>query len=236
MLMTYLRDFVYRANMMLVENGLITLTWGNVSGIDRERGYIVIKPSGVEYDKLSPEKMVVVDLDGNLAEGSYKPSSDTSTHVELYKKFKGIGGIVHTHSPMATAWAQAGRDIPAYGTTHADYFYGKIPVTRLMTDDEIKGNYEKETGKVIAERFEGMNPMEMPAVLVNSHGPFTWGDSALSAVENAIVLENVAALAHNTEQIFAKSNTNDNLVEMQKTLMDRHYFRKHGENAYYGQR
>ncbi len=226
-----LKREVYEANMELPKRGLITYTWGNVSGIDQKSGYFVIKPSGVDYDKLSAEDMVVMDLNGNKIEGKYKPSSDTPTHMELYKKYPEIGGIVHTHSPEATSWAQAGRSIPLYGTTHADYFYGEIPCARNLTPEEIKQAYEKNTGLVIIETFEkrGLNPMYTPAVLCKNHGPFTWGKDAAEAVHNAVVLEEVAKMAAKTELI------NPTVEPAPDCLKDKHFFRKHGENAYYGQ-
>jgi len=226
-----LKKQVYEANMELPRRGLITYTWGNVSGIDRELGYFVIKPSGVDYDVLTPEDMVVMDLEGNKIEGKYKPSSDTATHIELYKNYKEIGGIVHTHSPEAVAWAQAGRDIPVYGTTHADYFLGAIPCARGLTKEEVEGEYEKNTGLVIVETFEkrGMNPVYTPAVLCANHGPFTWGKDAAEAVHNAVVLEEVAKMARNTEVI------NSNVTPASDYIMKKHFYRKHGENAYYGQ-
>ena len=226
-----LKKEVYEANMELPKRGLITYTWGNVSGIDRESGYFVIKPSGVDYDKLSPEDMVVVDLEGNVVEGKYKPSSDTPTHLELYKKYPEIGGVVHTHSPNATAWAQAGRSIPLYGTTHADYFFGSIPCARRLTKEEIEGDYEKNTGLVIIETFEtqGLNPMYTPGVLCTNHGPFTWGKDAAEAVHNAVVLEEVAKMSTATELI------NPKVHQAPDTIRDKHFFRKHGANAYYGQ-
>lgn len=226
-----LKREVYEANMELPRRGLITYTWGNVSGRDAETGYFVIKPSGVDYDKLTPEDMVVCDLEGKVIEGKYKPSSDTPTHVELYKKYPQIGGIVHTHSPEATAWAQAGRSIPLYGTTHADYFYGSIPCARSLTKDEIAGEYEKNTGLVIIETFEenGINPVYTPGVLCCNHGPFTWGKDAAEAVHNAVVLEEVAKMALKTELINPKVSTAPD------SIRDKHFFRKHGENAYYGQ-
>ena len=194
-----LKKQVYEANMELPRRGLITYTWGNVSGIDRASGLFVIKPSGVDYDELRPEDMVVMDLDGNKVEGDYNPSSDTPTHLELYKAFPEVGGIVHTHSPWATSWAQAGRSIPCYGTTHADYFYGEIPCARSLTEEEINGEYEKNTGLVIIETFRGKNPMHIPGVLCTNHGPFTWGKDADNAVHNAVVLEEVAKMACRTE-------------------------------------
>ena len=217
-----LKEEVYKANLELPAKGLVLFTWGNVSAIDREKGLVVIKPSGVEYDKLKAEDMVVVDLD----------SSDTPTHVELYKKFPEIGGIVHTHSTNATIWAQSGRDIPAYGTTHGDYFYGPVPCTRKMTPEEIAGEYEKETGTVIIETFEKreINPKFVPAVIVHSHGPFTWGKNAAEAVYNSVVLEELAKMATFTEQV------NKDIKPMQQELLDKHFLRKHGENAYYGQK
>ncbi len=225
-----LKKEVYEANMALPKHGLITFTWGNVSGIDREKGLIVIKPSGVPYEELTVEDMVVLDLDGNKVEGKLNPSSDTDTHLELYRNFPKIGGVVHTHSRWATIWSQAGRGIPAYGTTHADYFYGEIPCTRRMTQEEIQGAYELETGKVIVERFKGINPNFVPAVLVESHGPFTWGKDAHEAVHNAVVLEEVAMMAWHRENI-SGSVANP----MDQVLLDKHFLRKHGKDAYYGQ-
>ena len=222
---------VYEANMELPKRGLVTYTWGNVSGIDREKGLFVIKPSGVEYDIMTPEDMVVMDLDGNKVEGRYKPSSDTPTHLELYKRYEDIGGVVHTHSPEATSWAQAGRSIPLYGTTHADYFYGEIPCARSLTPQEIDEAYEKNTGLVIIETFDerGLNPMYTPGVLCTNHGPFTWGKDAAEAVHNAGVLEEVAKMALKTELI------NPDVKTAPDCIRDKHFFRKHGENAYYGQ-
>lgn len=214
--------------MLLPKYGLVTFTWGNVSAVDRESGLVVIKPSGVDYETMKPEDMVVVELDGNRVEGKLKPSSDTPTHIELYKAFDNIGGIVHTHSRWATVFAQAGRGINAYGTTHGDYFYGEIPVTRLMTPEEIAEEYEKETGKVIAETFKDKDPDMIPAVLVNSHGPFTWGKDAAEAVHNAVVLEETAMMAYYTESL-------GKTAPMQQELLDKHFLRKHGKNAYYGQ-
>lgn len=227
-----LKEEVYKANIELPAKGLVLFTWGNVSAIDREKNLVVIKPSGVEYDKLKPEDMVVVNLDGKVVEGNLNPSSDTPTHIELYKKFPEIGGIVHTHSINATIWAQSGRDIPAYGTTHGDYFYGAIPCTRKMTPEEIAGEYEKETGTIIIETFEkrNINPKFVPAVIVHSHGPFTWGKDAAEAVHNSIVLEELAKMAMFTEQV------NKDVKPMQQELLDKHFLRKHGENAYYGQK
>ncbi len=225
-----LKEEVCRANLELPKYGLVTFTWGNVSGVDREKGLMVIKPSGVSYDNMCADDMVVVSLEtGEKVEGRWKPSSDTPTHVVLYNAFKNIGGIVHTHSRWATSFAQAGVGIPAYGTTHGDYFYGEIPCTRKMTADEIMGEYEKETGNVIVERFKSLSPDDIPAVLVNSHGPFAWGLDAENAVHNAVVLEEVAFMAFHARML------NPDLKPMQKTLLDKHYLRKHGANAYYGQ-
>ncbi len=225
-----LKQKVYEANMLLPKYGLITFTWGNVSGIDRESGLFVIKPSGVEYDVMKPEDMVVVDLDGNKVEGDLNPSSDTETHRVLYKNFKNIGGIVHTHSRWATTFAQAGQGVRAYGTTQADYFYGEIPCTRDMTPEEIQGEYEYETGNVIVERFKDINPDYVPAVLVKNHGPFTWGTDPFNAVHNAVVLEEVAMMDFHTQML-----TGDR-YPMPQVLLDKHFMRKHGPNAYYGQK
>lgn len=226
-----LKEIVCKANLELPKYGLVTFTWGNVSAVDRETGLVVIKPSGVEYDTMKPEDMVVVDLDGKVVEGQYKPSSDTPTHVALYKAFPSIGGIVHTHSRWATTFAQSKMGIPALGTTHGDYFYGEIPCTRLMTPEEISGEYEKETGNVIIEtlRLKGINPSQVPAALVASHGPFAWGKDAMEAVHNAVVLEEVAFMAFHCLQL------NKDTEPMQQELLDKHYLRKHGANAYYGQ-
>ena len=226
-----LKQQVYEANMELPRRGLVTYTWGNVSGIDRESGLFVIKPSGVEYDELRPEDLVVLDLEGNKVEGKLNPSSDTKTHIELYKAFPEIGGIVHTHSTHAVAWAQAGRDIPAFGTTHADYFYGPIPCARALTQEEIDEDYEKNTGKVIIEAFRGrsIQPMHVPAVVCSSHGPFSWGKDAAQAVYHAVVLEEVAKMALLTLQI----DPND--APAPQRIQDKHFLRKHGPNAYYGQ-
>lgn len=226
-----LKKQVYEANMELPKRGLITYTWGNVSGIDRDQGLFVIKPSGVDYDKLRPEDMVVMDLNGNKVEGGLKPSSDTPTHLELYKKYPEIGGVVHTHSPQATSFAQAGVDIPLYGTTHADYFYGSIPCTRSLTKEEIDEDYETNTGKVIIETFEtrNINPVYTPGVVCKNHGPFTWGKDAKEAVHNAVVLEEVARMAILTRLI------NPAVQPAPDCIKDKHFFRKHGENAYYGQ-
>lgn len=227
-----LKKEVYEANMLLPEYNLITFTWGNVSGIDQDSGYVVIKPSGVKYEELSPDTMIVIDLEGNIIEGDLNPSSDTATHLELYKGFTDIKGIVHTHSPWAVSFAQAGIDIPIAGTTQADYFYGSIPVTRAMKTEEIVEEYEKQTGTLIIETFKEreINPNQVPGVLVNDHGPFTWGDTPVNAVHNAVVLEQVAEMTYHTLQL----NPTDN--KMSQELLDKHYLRKHGKNAYYGQK
>ena len=232
MMLKELREEVYRANMELPERGLVVYTWGNVSGIDREKGLVVIKPSGVEYEDLSPENLVIVDMDCRIVEGDMNPSSDTKTHVELYKSFAEIGGIVHTHSPHAVGWAQAGRDIPCYGTTHADYFYGSVPCTRNLTAQEVDEDYELNTGKVIAETFaeRKLDPLAVPGVICHSHGPFTWGKNAAQAVYHAVVLEEVAKMAMYTVNIFAQA------PEAPQYVQDKHYLRKHGPNAYYGQK
>ena len=224
-----LKKQVLEANLLLPKYGLVTFTWGNVSGIDREQGLVVIKPSGVSYEGMSVEDMVVLVLEGKVVEGKWKPSSDTATHLELYKAFPDCGGIVHTHSRWATSFAQAGRGIPAMGTTHGDYFYGEIPCTRPMTDEEIKGEYEKETGKVIIEAFEGKDAAAVPGVVVYSHGPFAWGKDAMDAVHNAVVMEEVAFMDLHAMML------NPEITPMQQTLLDKHYLRKHGKNAYYGQ-
>ena len=224
-----LKQEVLEANLLLPKHGLITFTWGNVSGIDRERGLVVIKPSGVSYDGMTAEDMVVVDLQGKVVEGKWKPSSDTPTHLALYRAFPEMGGIVHTHSRWATSFAQAGMPIPAMGTTQGDYFYGDIPCTRKMTPEEIAGEYELETGNVIIETFQDIDPMTIPAVLVHSHGPFTWGTDAMNAVHNAVVLEEVAFMD------FHAMAMNPQAGRMQQELLDKHYLRKHGKNAYYGQ-
>lgn len=226
-----LKEQVWKANLQLPAHGLVVFTWGNVSGIDRESGLFVIKPSGVEYDQLRPEDMVVMDLNGNKVEGELNPSSDTPTHLELYRNFPTIGGVVHTHSRWATIWAQSGRSIPAYGTTHGDYFYGPIPCTRAMTPEEIGGEYELETGKVIVETFQDKKPEDIPAVLVKSHGPFTWGKDCFEAVHNSVVLEELAMMAWHTENIYGVQ-----MQPMQQELLDKHFLRKHGANAYYGQK
>ena len=225
-----LKKQVYEGNMMLPQYGLVTFTWGNVSGIDRETGLFVIKPSGVDYDKLSPDDMVVMDLKGNKIEGRYNPSSDTATHLELYKAFPEIGGIVHTHSSWATSWAQAGRNIPCYGTTHADYFYGEIPCIRCLTKEEIDDNYEQNTGLAIVDYLKDKDVMAVPAILCKCHGPFTWGKDAHEAVHNAVVLEEIAKLALRSEQI------NPDIQPAPQELQDKHYYRKHGAGAYYGQK
>lgn len=226
-----LKKKVYEANMLLPQYELVTFTWGNVSGVDREKGLMVIKPSGVEYGEMKPEDMVVVDLKtGKKVEGELNPSSDTDTHVALYNAFPNIGGVVHTHSRWATTFAQAGMGIPALGTTHADYFYGEIPCTRKMTPREINGKYELETGLVITETFEKINPDEIPSVLVHSHGPFSWGTDPFNAVHNAVVLEELAFMAWHNMMM------NPQIKPMQQELLDKHYLRKHGANAYYGQK
>ena len=226
-----LKRQVYEANMLLPKYGLVTFTWGNVSAIDRERGLFVIKPSGVEYESMKPEDMVVMDLNGNRVEGKLRPSSDTPTHLELYKAFPEIGGIVHTHSSYATSWAQAGRSIPCYGTTHADYIYGEVPCIRCLTKEEIDEAYETNTGKLIVSEFKRSKKeiMAVPAVLCKNHGPFTWGKDAKDAVHNAVVLEEVAKMAYRTESI------NSKVEPAPQELQDKHYYRKHGAGAYYGQ-
>ena len=224
-----LKQRVYEANMQLPAHGLVTFTWGNVSEIDRESGYFAIKPSGVPYENLKPEDMVIMDLNGNKIEGKYNPSSDTPTHIELYKAFPEIGGVVHTHSTYATAWAQAGCDIPNIGTTHADYFHDAIPCTTDMTEEEVKGAYELETGNVIVKRFEGLNPAHTPGVLVKNHGPFSWGKDAHDAVHNAVVMEQVAKMASIAYAVNPQ-------LTMNPLLIEKHFSRKHGPNAYYGQK
>lgn len=227
-----LKQCVYAANMELPQKGLVTYTWGNVSGIDRERGLVVIKPSGVDYDGLTPDKLVVVDLAGEIVEGEWKPSSDTKTHLALYRAFPALGGIVHTHSPYAVAWAQAGQDIPCYGTTHADYFYGPIPCARQLTQAEVAEDYEGNTGRVIAETFQtrGIDPVHTPGVICRSHGPFTWGKSPAEAVYHAVVLEEVAKMALLTRQVDMAA------APAPQYMLDKHFLRKHGPNAYYGQK
>ena len=224
-----LRRTVCDANLELQRRELIIYSWGNVSGIDRSTGTVAIKPSGVPYDELTPDKIVLVDLNGKIIDGTLKPSSDTPTHLELYGSFEAVGGICHTHSPNATMWAQACRAIPCFGTTHADYFYGSVPVTDVMTEEQIRKDYELNTGKVIVERFADTDPMQMQAVLVANHGPFTWGDSPAGAVEATVVLEHIAATALGTITI------NPNQGPVGDVLLDKHYLRKHGKNAYYGQ-
>ncbi|MRS04680.1 L-ribulose-5-phosphate 4-epimerase [bacterium] len=224
-----LKEEVLEANLLLPKYGLVSITWGNVSGIDRAGGFVAIKPSGVSYEEMSAESIVIVDLSGNVIEGKLKPSSDTPTHVELYKAFPNIGGIVHTHSRWASSFAQAGRSIEPTGTTHADYFFGTVPCTRQMTPSEIAGNYEEETGKVIIETFRSLDPDSIPAVLVQNHGPFCWGKTPEKAVETAMVLEEVAFMH------FHALALNPELSTMQQVLLDKHFLRKHGKNAYYGQ-
>ena len=231
-----LKQKVFEANLKLVEYNLVVLTWGNVSAIDREKGLFVIKPSGVPYDTMTADDMVVMDLNGNKVEGKLNPSSDTPTHCELYNKFEDIGGVVHTHSSWAVSWAQAGRDIPAFGTTHADFANGDVPCTRGLTADEVNGEYELNTGKVIVEEFakRGITPEECPAVLIHRHGPFTWGKDAFKAVDNALILEEVAKMAYRTESIASLSDASN--IGIENYLLDKHYQRKHGKNAYYGQK
>ncbi len=227
-----LKHAVYEANMELPHRGLVTYTWGNVSGIDRERGLVVIKPSGVSYDELTPDDLVVLDLDGKVVDGKLNPSSDTKTHLELYKAFPEIGGIVHTHSPYAVGWAQAGRDIPSYGTTHADYFYGPVPCCRSLTEQEVEEDYERNTGLVIVETFRQreLDPVHVPGAICRNHGPFTWGKDAAQAVYHAVVLEEVAKMAVYTTQIAPDAQPAPQYV------LDKHFLRKHGPNAYYGQK
>lgn len=227
-----LKHAVYEANMELPHRGLVTYTWGNVSGIDRERGLVFIKPSGVSYDELTPDDLVVLDLDGKVVDGKLNPSSDTKTHLELYKAFPEIGGIVHTHSPYAVGWAQAGRDIPAYGTTHADYFYGPVPCCRSLTEQEVEEDYERNTGLVIVETFRQreLDPVHVPGAICRNHGPFTWGKDAAQAVYHAVVLEEVAKMAVYTTQIAPDAQPAPQYV------LDKHFLRKHGPNAYYGQK
>ncbi len=227
-----LKQAVYEANMALPKHGLVTFTWGNVSGIDRAAGILAIKPSGVDYDALTPEMMVCVDLNGKRVSGDLNPSSDTDTHIELYRKYPSIGGIVHTHSVHAVAWAQAGRDIPCYGTTHADYFYGSIPCTRSLTPEEVEGGYERNTGRVICKTFEkrNLNPAHVPGVICRNHGPFAWGRDAAQAVYHAVVLEEVAKMALYTLQIAPETEPAPQYIS------DKHFMRKHGPNAYYGQK
>lgn len=226
-----LKQDVLEANLELVRQGLVIYTWGNVSGIDRESGLVVIKPSGVNYDEMEAKHMVVVDLDGNIVEGDLRPSSDTPTHLILYKQYESIGSVVHTHSEWATSWAQAGMDIPCYGTTHADYFYGNIPCTRKLTADEINSNYEVETGNVIVETLQSrkITPLEVPGITIFNHGPFAWGDTPSKAVHNSKVLEEVSKMAFRTRTL------NKEVMPIDQVLLDKHYLRKHGQNAYYGQ-
>lgn len=227
--MKELKKKVFEVNIALRERGLAIMTWGNASAIDRGQGLVVIKPGGVPYDQMQPEDMVVTDMDGKVVDGKWQPSSDTLTHIVLYRNFHGIGGIVHTHAEWATSWAQAGRGIPVYGTTHADYFYGEVPCTRPMTKKETGTDYELNTGNVIVERFTGIDPLQMPGVLVHAHAPFTWGPDVEKALESALVLEEIAKMAFRTEIL-------GNRYSVGQHLLDRHYLRKHGKDAYYGQR
>ena len=224
-----LKERVLEANLLLPKHGLVTFTWGNVSEIDRASGLVAIKPSGVEYERMKADDIVIMDLEGKVVEGKLRPSSDAPTHIELYKAFPEVGGIVHTHSEWATSWAQTGLAIPCYGTTHADYFYGSIPCARALTDEEINGEYEKNTGLVIIETFRGLDPVAVPGVLCKNHGPFAWGKDAHEAVHNAVVLEEVAKMAVHTRDILPDAD------EAPQALKDKHYFRKHGKDAYYGQ-
>ena len=223
-----LKNNVFKANLDLVKHGLVIHTWGNVSGRDAETGLVVIKPSGIGYEKMKPDDMVVIDQEGNVVEGRYKPSTDAPTHLVLYNAYKSLGGVVHTHSSFATSWAQAGRPIPPFGTTHADHYYGEVPCTRLLTDKEIESNYEINTGKVIVETLAAVNPLTVPSVLVNSHGPFCWGKSAADAVYNAVALEEIARMAFYTVLLGRSEPVN-------KALLNKHFNRKHGKDAYYGQ-
>lgn len=226
------KEEILEANLMLQRTGLVIFTWGNVSGIDREKGEVTIKPSGVPYENMKVEDLVTVDMEGKVLEGSYNPSSDLATHLEIYRSFPGCGGVVHTHSRMATAWAQAGRDLPPLGTTHADYFYGPVPCTRSLFSEEIKGAYELETGRVIVETFQQreIDPKAVPGVLVRGHGPFSWGNDPMNAVHNTVVLEEIAQMA------FASLALNPQVVGISQEMLDKHYLRKHGEGAYYGQK
>lgn len=228
-LLETLKKQVWEANLQLPQNGLVLYTWGNVSGVDREKQLVVIKPSGVEYNQLTPEDMAVVDFSGNLVEGNLRPSSDTPTHLVLYRKYPHVGGVVHTHSLYATIWAQAEKSIPAFGTTHADYFYGEIPCTRKLHSGEVEGCYEEETGNVIVETLKNINPAYVPGILVANHGPFAWGKDAKEAVYHATVLEEVAKMALYTRQL------NQETKSLEAVLLDKHFLRKHGKNAYYGQ-
>lgn len=225
-----LKEEVYKSNIELVNLGLVTLTWGNVSGISRAEGLIVIKPSGVDYDQMKAKDMVVIDMSGNIIEGNYRPSSDKDTHIELYKAFPEIGGIAHTHSVSATIFSQACKEIPCFGTTHADHFYGSIPVTRFLTSDEVESGYEKNTGTVIIERFAGLDPSSMPGILVAGHAPFCWGKDSSDAVRNSLILERIAQMALGTYQL------NPVAEKIPEYIIDKHYKRKHGPNAYYGQK
>jgi L-ribulose-5-phosphate 4-epimerase len=225
-----LKESVCQANLELQKHNLVIYSFGNVSGIDRKKGVVAIKPSGVPYDKLTPRKIILLDLQGNVIQGDLRPSSDTPTHLELYRTFSDIGGVCHTHSTYATMWAQACREIPPLGTTAADYFYGTVPVTEPLTDSEIKNDYELTTGRAIVKRFKNINPLEMPACLVACHGPFSWGESPQKAVENSVVLENTAKLAFGTVML------NLDITAISKSLLDKHFFRKHGKNSYYGQK
>ena len=236
MMLKELREQVYEANMDLPKYGVVVFTWGNASAVDRDRGLFVIKPSGVDYGELSPESMVVCDLDGNVVEGDLNPSSDTPTHAYLYRQWDNIGGIVHTHSAAAVAWAQAGRSIPCYGTTQADYFYSEVPCMRGLTEDEIEGDYELNTGKVIVEGFRGLDPVSHPGCLVRNHGPFSWGADAAQAVYHAVVIEEVARMARDTEQLCMAAGKPLDEARAPQYLLDKHYMRKHGPNAYYGQK
>ena len=225
-----LKEQVLKANLKLVEYGLVTLTWGNVSAIDRTEGLIVIKPSGVDYDTMTADDMVVVDMDGKTVDGKWRPSSDTPTHIELYKAFSNIGGVTHTHSNFATMFAQAEMEIPCFGTTHADHFYGNIPLTRILSEKEVNEGYEKSTGTVIIERFANIDPLSVPAVLVASHAPFAWGTTAMDSVKNSLILERVAEMA------FGTLSLNKSMNPIEDYVMNKHYYRKHGHNAYYGQK